>query len=85
MFPNPYDIYLHDTPARDLFAHEVRAYSHGCIRLNDPRDFAYHLLAAQTADPEGFFNEILNTGPSGGWTWRCRCRCIWTIAPPIPT
>jgi L,D-transpeptidase YcbB len=62
MFPNPYDIYLHDTPARDLFSHEVRAYSHGCIRLNDPRDFAYHLLAAQTDDPQGFFNGILNTG-----------------------
>jgi L,D-transpeptidase YcbB len=62
MFPNAYDIYLHDTPARDLFAHEVRAYSHGCIRLNDPRDFAYHLLARQTDDPQGFFNDILNTG-----------------------
>ncbi len=62
MFPNPYDIYLHDTPAKDLFAHEVRAYSHGCIRLRDPRDFAYALLARQTADPEEFFAERLNTG-----------------------
>jgi murein L,D-transpeptidase YcbB/YkuD len=62
MFPNPYDIYLHDTPARDLFAHEVRAYSHGCIRLNEPREFAYQLLSRQTDDPEGFFAEILNTG-----------------------
>jgi len=62
MFPNPYDIYLHDTPARDLFAHEVRAFSHGCIRLQDPRDFAYTLLARQTDDPEGFFAERLNTG-----------------------
>lgn len=62
MFPNPYDIYLHDTPSRDLFAHEVRAYSHGCIRLQDPRDFAYALLARQTDDPEGFFAARLNTG-----------------------
>jgi murein L,D-transpeptidase YcbB/YkuD len=62
MFPNNYDIYLHDTPAKDLFAHEVRAYSHGCIRLRDPRDFAYALLARQTADPEEFFAERLNTG-----------------------
>ncbi len=62
MFPNPYNIYLHDTPARDLFGREVRAYSHGCIRLNDPRDFAYALLARQTDDPQGFFQERLRTG-----------------------
>jgi L,D-transpeptidase YcbB len=62
MFPNPYNIYLHDTPAKDLFGREVRAYSHGCIRLNDPFDFAYHLLARQTSDPEGFFQERLRTG-----------------------
>jgi murein L,D-transpeptidase YcbB/YkuD len=55
MFPNQYNIYLHDTPAKELFDHEVRAYSHGCIRLADPFDFAYALLAAQTDDPKGFF------------------------------
>ncbi|MCC7319778.1 MAG: L,D-transpeptidase family protein [Rubellimicrobium sp.] len=62
MFPNPWNIYLHDTPSRDLFQREVRAFSHGCIRLNDPRDFAYALLAAQTADPEGFFADTLRSG-----------------------
>jgi murein L,D-transpeptidase YcbB/YkuD len=59
MFPNPYNIYLHDTPAKDLFDHEVRAYSHGCIRLADPFDFAYALLAAQSDDPKGLFQEHL--------------------------
>jgi murein L,D-transpeptidase YcbB/YkuD len=62
MFPNKYNIYLHDTPAKNLFSREVRAYSHGCIRLNDPFDFAYALLAAQEADPEGFFQAQLRTG-----------------------
>jgi len=62
MFPNIYNIYLHDTPAKNLFSREVRAYSHGCIRLNDPFDFAYALLAAQEADPEGFFQSTLRTG-----------------------
>ncbi len=62
MFPNRYNIYLHDTPAKSLFGREVRAFSHGCIRLNDPFDFAYALLAKQTADPEGFFKSQLNTG-----------------------
>ena len=62
MFPNPYNIYLHDTPAKNLFAREVRAFSHGCIRLADPFDFAYTLLSKQTDDPEGFFKAKLNTG-----------------------
>ena len=62
MFPNRYNIYLHDTPAKNLFGREVRAYSHGCIRLNDPFDFAYALLAKQEADPVGFFQARLNSG-----------------------
>nr|WP_143515323.1 L,D-transpeptidase family protein [Pseudooctadecabacter jejudonensis] len=62
MFPNQYNIYLHDTPAKSLFGREVRAFSHGCIRLNDPFDFAYALLAVQEADPVGVFQGILNTG-----------------------
>ena len=61
MFPNAYNIYLHDTPAKELFDKEVRAYSHGCIRLADPFDFAYALLAAQSDDPKGLFNAHLAT------------------------
>ncbi len=62
MFPNPWNIYLHDTPSKDLFDREVRAFSHGCIRLADPRDFAHHLLARQSADPRGLFADRLNSG-----------------------
>ncbi|MCH2078558.1 MAG: L,D-transpeptidase family protein [Rhodobacteraceae bacterium] len=62
MFPNRYNIYLHDTPQKSLFSREVRAFSHGCIRLNDPFDFAYALLAVQTDDPEAFFQQRLRTG-----------------------
>nr|WP_255509416.1 L,D-transpeptidase family protein [Oceaniovalibus sp. ACAM 378] len=62
MFPNKYNIYLHDTPAKDLFNRERRAFSHGCIRLSDPFDFAYALLAKQTDDPEGLFQRYLRTG-----------------------
>lgn len=61
MFPNVHNIYLHDTPAKNLFAHEVRAYSHGCIRLGDPFDFAHVLLAAQKSDPKGFFQTELES------------------------
>lgn len=62
MFPNKYNIYLHDTPAKSLFARDVRAFSHGCVRLADPFDFAYVLLSKQEADPEGHFQSILRTG-----------------------
>ena len=62
MFPNPYAIYLHDTPDKHLFDRERRTYSSGCIRLNDPHDFAYHLLARQTATPREDFQSILRTG-----------------------
>ncbi|MEO0774500.1 MAG: L,D-transpeptidase family protein [Pseudomonadota bacterium] len=62
MFPNKYNIYLHDTPSKHLFAHERRAYSHGCIRLADPFDFGYALLAAQEDNPVDFFHAKLDTG-----------------------
>ena len=62
MFPNPHNIYLHDTPAKNLFAREARAFSHGCIRLRDPFDFAYALLAKQTRNPEELFRSKLATG-----------------------
>lgn len=62
IFPNKYNIYLHDTPAKSLFGRESRAFSHGCIRLNDPFDFAYALLAKQSNDPVGLFQARLKTG-----------------------
>lgn len=44
MFPNKHDIYIHDTPARDLFDNSRRTYSHGCVRVKDPVKFATFLL-----------------------------------------
>lgn len=62
LFPNKYNIYLHDTPAKNLFSREVRAYSHGCIRLHKPQEFAHALLAKQVDNPVEYFNRILNSG-----------------------
>lgn len=45
--PNQYNVYLHDTPAKQLFARSFRAFSHGCIRLERPMDLALHLLRDQ--------------------------------------
>ena len=44
LFPNPHDVYLHDTPADALFFREGRALSHGCIRLEMPEDLARYML-----------------------------------------
>lgn len=44
MFPNSHSVYIHDTPARSLFEREERAMSHGCIRVQNPADFAALLL-----------------------------------------
>lgn len=44
LFPNNYNIYLHDTPAKSLFSKEKRAFSHGCIRIEDPVSMAEYLL-----------------------------------------
>ncbi len=54
MFPNDHSVYLHDTPSKALFANDRRAYSHGCIRVQDPLKFA---------------EVIFNIGmPGGNWT-----------------
>ena len=42
--PNRFNVYIHDTPSRDLFANDARAYSHGCIRTDQPLDLAAGLL-----------------------------------------
>lgn len=62
MFPNQYNIYLHDTPSKSLFLRDRRDFSHGCIRLQQPFEFAYHLLARQVDNPKEYFHSILDTG-----------------------
>tara|TARA_R110002020_G_scaffold37872_5_gene114242 strand:+ start:5880 stop:7514 length:1635 start_codon:yes stop_codon:yes gene_type:complete len=62
MFPNQYNIYLHDTPQKHLFDRTTRAFSHGCIRLAEPFEFAYELLSVQTESPEDDFHRVLDTG-----------------------
>ena len=48
LFPNSFDIYLHDTPAKSLFGESSRAFSHGCIRLSDAEKMADYLLRNDT-------------------------------------
>lgn len=62
LFPNPWNIYLHDTPSKGLFANAVRAYSHGCVRVARPLDLAHALLSRQVEDPAATFAAALRAG-----------------------
>jgi L,D-transpeptidase YcbB len=55
-FPNKFLVYQHDTPDKNLFAREKRAYSHGCMRVQDPLDYAQVLLG-YAAPNEGYTAE----------------------------
>jgi murein L,D-transpeptidase YcbB/YkuD len=55
MFPNQYNVYLHDTPADSLFKEEERAFSHGCIRVERPIELAEFVLSR---DPEWTLDRI---------------------------
>lgn len=61
IFPNPWNIYLHDTPTKHLFANRLRAYSHGCVRVADPVDLATALLSQQSDNPRGMFQRALDS------------------------
>ena len=47
MFPNQYNVYLHDTPTDSLFARASRSFSHGCVRLEQPLALAQYVLRDQ--------------------------------------
>ena len=49
VFPNQFDVYLHDSPHKGLFRQNVRAFSHGCIRIEKPVELAHYLLGADPA------------------------------------
>jgi L,D-transpeptidase YcbB len=59
LFPNDFNIYLHDTPAKSLFAKTDRAASHGCIRLEKPAALAEWVLGMDAAQVE----QQMNNGP----------------------
>ncbi len=62
MFPNPYSIYLHDTPSRELFSRNQRTYSSGCIRISNPVELANYLLKH---DPKWNKDTIKTAAASG--------------------
>ena len=63
MFPNQFNIYIHDTPSKSLFSRSERAFSHGCIRVSDPFGLADVLLADNNA-ATGYWEAIRDSGES---------------------
>jgi murein L,D-transpeptidase YcbB/YkuD len=74
MFPNQFAIYLHDTPTRELFDRAERAFSNGCVRVENPLALAHLLLAGQVDDPVAAFD---------GWLAAKAERHV-TLDRPIP-
>jgi L,D-transpeptidase YcbB len=60
LFPNQYNIYFHDTPAKDKFNFTQRAFSHGCIRLKEPKKLAQYLLRNESSYTEAIIDSLMN-------------------------
>jgi len=60
--PNRDDIYLHDTPSHGFFSHAIRTLSHGCVRLEEPKRLAAHLLDTVNGIPADKLDGMLDSG-----------------------
>lgn len=74
MFPNRFNIYLHDTPAKALFGKDERTFSHGCIRVSDPPGLAEAVLTQTEGWPLQRINQTIESGE----------RRIVTLKEPLP-
>jgi L,D-transpeptidase YcbB len=62
LFPNTHSIYLHDTPSKSLFNESNRAFSHGCIRIAEPKKLAIYLLRNDPNWNETSITAAMNSG-----------------------
>ena len=62
VFPNSYNIYLHDTPVKSLFTESSRAFSHGCIRISEPRKLAEFLLREDPVWDTTLISKAMHSG-----------------------
>jgi len=62
LFPNSYNIYFHDTPSKSLFGESQRAFSHGCIRLSEPKKLAEFLLRRDSTWTDEKITTAMNLG-----------------------
>jgi len=62
LFPNEHNVYLHDSPADELFARTGRAFSHGCVRIEEPETLAQYVLRDDPAWTTEKILEAMNAG-----------------------
>ena len=62
LFPNKYDVYLHDSPADELFARPGRALSHGCVRVEEPETLAQYVMRGDADWPLDKILTAMNSG-----------------------
>ena len=74
MFPNDHSVYLHDTPSKELFKRTVRAFSHGCIRIEKPVELAEYVLRGSPKGTPEYIAAALN---------RRKEQTVW-LPEPIP-
>lgn len=74
LFPNEFSIYLHDTPAKSRFIPEKRAFSHGCIRLSEPKRLAEQLLRNDSAWTPEAIEKAMHAGREK----------VVEVMPPMP-
>jgi L,D-transpeptidase YcbB len=72
MFPNSNDIYMHDTPAKSLFAQERRAFSHGCIRVAKARDLAVEVLRDDPGWTPEKIDRAMHAGVESSYTLKTK-------------
>jgi murein L,D-transpeptidase YcbB/YkuD len=69
VFPNDHNIYMHDTPMRGMFRHPVRAFSHGCVRVDEPLLFAEVLMREDGEQrPKFIIDRYMESGRTGDYT-----------------
>ncbi|MBN1251483.1 MAG: L,D-transpeptidase family protein [Bacteroidales bacterium] len=74
IFPNPYHVYIHDTQSKSKFYNDIRAYSHGCMRIEKPISFANDLLKSEQKEVTDTFNIVMEKG----------IRKIINLSKPVP-
>jgi murein L,D-transpeptidase YcbB/YkuD len=62
LFPNSHSIYLHDSPSKGLFNRDSRAFSHGCVRVSEPKHLAMWLLRNEPSWTEARIDSAMNAG-----------------------
>jgi murein L,D-transpeptidase YcbB/YkuD len=64
LFPNMYSVYLHDTPSKRFFKKGIRAYSHGCVRVENPERLAQQIISAYCSegDKNLLIDKLIKTG-----------------------